>query len=714
MRLYTAEEKAEAVAYPSEKIKGLEAMIFRNGTGLIQLEGKQFADLDIQKGHLGFDSIYISDQDIKLPSGLTLEQNIRFALDISELYARKELGAGYIEGKEPTPEEFQLPEHLKGKVEIEKKHMVSDAELNISDDFFALHMLDSDARINVYFKENGHDTTPRIHIRRQGDEEYYDARDLPPEKVREEEFGKAIEYMSHLPSSYLGERVSDWAVDVWNVSVRLIQDLTISNYLEPVEYETAVGSVTIQAMPYDPVYGATRPDEVKFYNTLGELKDTIVGCDNIYDIALDIVNVQELEKQRSKEEADLRKTFADKLYPNLMDLYDFDRCQLLPKETIALFNNFLEGHRRLYHFSPIDLERNECFKQLLEDKNYLLPYHDRIKSCISECNDYISRVNSGMSAEEALKYTQSGRVEDTIQRMQFLYKYCPEHLRPDFCTENELYDLSDKVLDTRYKDSKLLDNLANHFTKSEIKVLQASAFDPVRISSLLDLNLNGYEELYNRTDLGSLTGLPFDDFKHKGQMFAWLTTYFPDNAADLEVEAFISGDIYRRDVYISTSEQEKLNNELTVKLRMPVEEYLALKFADQPIIPSGGYDPIISEDGRSANFLLDLSDEQMEEVLNRCNVLEMVGASSFEDLKSYDCIVDAEVTMTANNLWMDLTSDVFEGPIPVPLGRYEKDKIRELSADVLDKPLKQNGEKERPSEIKKNQWNKRHPGMEMG
>ena len=95
--------------------------------------------------------------------------------------------------------------------------------------------------------------------------------------------------------------------------------------------------------------------------------------------------------------------------------------------------------------------------------------------------------------------------------------------------------------------------------------------------------------------------------------------------------------------------------------------------------------------------------------MSRTNAFKLLDVDNYQDLTDFDQYLDAEVTITAQNVWVDLTSPDLDEPIWVPLGRKEKDAIREISKDVLKTPLKQSVEKNDPTEIRKTHWNKRHP-----
>ena len=183
MRQFTPHEIDEASKYNSEKIQGLEVLILKDGTGIIQLDDKPFCELDITKGRIEFLNDQ-KNQNITIPNDIPLEDSIDIAMSLGELYAQKKMGAENITEREPLPEHIEVPDYFKDTIEITRKHVVH-KELEASDDYFVLHMQDSDAMVLVYYAENGHEIEPRIHIRRMGDEEFYNARDIPIEKWNE-------------------------------------------------------------------------------------------------------------------------------------------------------------------------------------------------------------------------------------------------------------------------------------------------------------------------------------------------------------------------------------------------------------------------------------------------------------------------------------------------------------------------------------------------
>ena len=714
MRQFTPHEIDEASKYNSEKIQGLEVLILKDGTGIIQLDDKPFCELDITKGRI----VFLNDQknqNITIPNDIPLEDSIDIAMSLGELYAQKKMGAGNITEREPLPEHIEVPDYFKDTIEITRKHIVH-KELEASDDYFFLHMQDSDAMVLVYYAENGHEIEPRIHIRRMGDEEFYNARDIPIEKWNEFEYTRTIDLMSSLPASALGERVSDWAIEFNNLAAGMMNDFQRSDYLEPINIETAMGNITIHAFPYDLQYGASNFTEVKCYRVSGKYEDTINQNTNIYELAADIMNLKEIEKEYKKDIQALQDIFVKEIYPNLTDFYChstyYPNNNTITPEMRRSFKQFDLEYSRLYHHMPISPQKNECLIKHFENKDVLDAYCDKLRAKMAECEEYLSELKAGKPHEEAVKKLSNDTVESQIIEIYNRYDAVPQNLAGStLFPRKEIEDLGNRLLDERYKDSKLMDNLANRFSKGEVKASNGTEFDKPSIKAVLDFNVEGYKELYERANLEKMTGIPFDIFKHTSMMDACLKVEYPDNIARLEVAAYDSemNFEHKSEVLLSDAQQELLRQSLRTKIRMPEEEYLALNFATDIIRPQGGYDVIYNNDGTSANFMMELSDDDINELMSRTNAFKLLDVDNYQDLTDCDQYLDAEVTITAQNVWVDLTSPDLDEPIWVPLGRKEKDAIREISKDVLKTPLKENAEKNDPTEIRKTHWNKRHP-----
>lgn len=697
----------------SQKVKGL-SIIYDENEGSVMYNRQKICGIDLKTREFTFENNASAPVQFQ---ELSFNDTIQMALQLGEVHALRSYGASYIFTYDYMHD--PLPPALKDKVEVSLDNNFQVDEATIEDRLI-LRMKDTGAYVRLSFRENGKDIAPKFFIL-PGSEGFYTARDIPMEKAKEEECGKALRYMTQLPDWYIGQRLKDWAYDVSNAAEAMMKEFMETKCRAPinidVELDGSTEKLELTPIPYDGLYGAERISDIHSYHISSDCEKLMENISNkgmnLYEYSMQIMDIQENSQRREKEKQELKEYFKEELYPHMLKLYSTFSYPNLPAEIKDKFNVFNDRHKKLYDIFALKPSENECWKQIVQEEGKTNKYILGLQDLIQQGSMYLEHVEKGESPKTAQKYLGFISVENQAKMIQHIYDMLPEETRTELVSQEDLNKIKNFLFEARYKDSQLLKDLSPELTRSGIQISTPGIDEPLRA----DVNLSFLDEneVYTRSKLKSKTNMNYAQLKESGaKLEIVFSSYFQkDTPPELSVKV-IGDQAYYGHVDLAFSEQDEISARIEKYIKEndlgnSLEDYMA-----KTLIGSDNGDPkisypytiepqdvkaVLSPDHKILGARLEVSDEVLASVLFRSDAADAIYIESMDELIDYDQFVDAVITKDDNgkfNVSVAVTNDEFEKPISVPLTDKEKQIILD-HPEVKEKLSQVRSEKDQPT-----------------
>lgn len=689
-----AEELLKPYEFQSKKVPGLKVLAF-GGVCSISLNDVKFCKINLMSGHIKFED----KEFLPLLNNISPKFRFQVAIQLGELYAIKNLGAKYIDEFKTDFPNNQLSEFSTDEFRLRPFHKKT---LDGYSDGFDIEMLDSNAIVEVLCSRNGQDITPSIYVKRLGPDAYYREHDINintkigNDKAAEEEYGKAVDYLTQVPDSIIGERLSEWAEDVNKTTQILISQLMMTDYDEAiidVELKDSTETLIIQPVSIDRHNEDIKLSDLQEYSikgTEGKLKHIIRdNGTNLYGYAVSIVNVLELEKEYDKSVDNLKKFFKDNLYPDVLKLYSPYEYDKLSGKTKEDFRIFKRKYTALFGYTSRAVSDNEILTDIIKNEN-IDPYFRDFMDNIQESANYLNAVNDGISPKIAMNCLDAESIEAQITKMQLLndMMLLSDNPPSNWCTKEELDGFANQMLETIYSDSKLVKNLQPGFAE-QIDVVFYTSDVPI-MDGILMLKDEGIEEACKRACIKQ-----GEDLSNK-DVLKYLTVKVYLNYYDRSARVFAVTDTEelrkalnrgirspQGEILISKTEQEEIIRYFETSKDVSLEHAVAEELSDITIAPKIN-NAVVSENSDYVSVDFEVSNEELDDILFlRTNISTLLDITDLDEFFESNYQVKFTAIISKDDISVHVSSPELENDIPLVFKDHEKQILKNYTEQTL-------------------------------